>query len=132
MLLVLLSDGTEPLVQQESSQPPPQGGTLRGVPASAGRVTARARVIFDPHTAPLAPGEILVAPSTDPGWTPLFLTAAGLVMEVGGVMAHGAIVAREYGIPAAVGVADATRRITTGSRVTLDGTTGVVLIEPEE
>lgn len=130
--LVLLSDGTEPSVQQENCQSARQEETLQGIPASAGRVTAPARVIFDPHTAQLAPGEILVAPSTDPGWTPLFLTAAGLVMEVGGAMAHGAIVAREYGIPAAVGVADATRRITTGSRVTIDGTTGTVMIEPGE
>jgi len=92
-------------------------------------VTALARVILDPHDAHLSPGEILVAPSTDPGWTPLFLTASGLVMEVGGAMAHGAIVAREYGIPAVVGVAGATERIATGSRVTLDGTVGTVVVE---
>jgi pyruvate,water dikinase len=92
-------------------------------------VTARARVILDPHDARLEPGEILVAPSTDPGWTPLFLKASGLVMEVGGAMAHGAIVAREYGIPAVVGVAGATERIATGSRVTLDGAAGTVMIE---
>jgi pyruvate,water dikinase len=92
-------------------------------------VTALARVILDPHDARLSPGEILVAPSTDPGWTPLFLKASGLVMEVGGAMAHGAIVAREYGIPAVVGVAGATGRIATGNRVTLDGTVGTVVIE---
>ena len=93
-------------------------------------MTAIARVIRDPNAADLKPGEILVAPSTDPGWTPLFLNASGLVMEVGGAMAHGAIVAREYGLPAVVGVAGATERITSGSRVTLDGTTGAVVIEP--
>ena len=60
--------------------------------------------MLDPGDAHLEPGEILVAPSTDPGWTPLFLTAGGLVMEMGGPMSHGAIVAREYGIPAVVGV----------------------------
>jgi rifampicin phosphotransferase len=81
-----------------------------------------------PHRAP-AKSEILVAPSTDPAWTPLFLKASGLVMEVGGAMAHGAIVAREYGIPAIVGVAGATQRIATGSHVTLDGAAGTVLIE---
>jgi pyruvate,water dikinase len=86
-------------------------------------------VILDPNTARIETGEILVAPSTDPGWTPLFLKASGLVMEVGGAMAHGAIVAREYGIPAVVGVAGATQRIATGSRVTLDGIAGMVLIE---
>ena len=95
-------------------------------------MTGLARVILDPHDARLSLGEILVAPSTDPGWTPLFLKAAGLVMEVGGVMAHGAIVAREYGIPAIVGVAGATERIASVSRLTLDGTSGTVVIEPRE
>ena len=85
-------------------------------------------MILDPHDARLEPGEILVAPSTDPGWTPLFLKASGLVMEAGGAMAHGAIVAREYGIPAVVGVAGATERIATGSRVTLDGAAGTIVI----
>lgn len=102
---------------------------LRGTPASPGIVTAPSRVILDPHTANLSPGEILVAPSTDPGWTPLFLKASGLVMEVGGAMAHGAIVAREYGLPAVVGVAGATERIATGCHVTLDGTTGTITIQ---
>jgi pyruvate,water dikinase len=69
---------------------------------------------MDPNGAKIEPGEILVAPSTDPGWTPLFLTAAGLVMEMGGSMSHGAVVAREYGIPAVVGVPNATKTITTG------------------
>ena len=72
-------------------------------------MTGRARVILDPVGAQLEPGEILVAPSTDPGWTPLFLTAGGLVMEMGGSNSHGAVVAREYGIPAVVGVPDATQ-----------------------
>jgi rifampicin phosphotransferase len=131
--LVLLSDGTEPTAQPQTTQSTTRSeGTLQGTPASAGRVTALARVILDPHDAHLSPGEILVAPSTDPGWTPLFLKAAGLVMEVGGAMAHGAIVAREYGIPAVVGVAGATERIATGSRVTLDGTAGTVVIEENE
>jgi phosphohistidine swiveling domain-containing protein len=83
-------------------------------------------VIHSPRGAHLEPGEILVAPSTDPGWTPLFLTAGGLVMEMGGMMSHGAVVAREYGIPAVVGVANATERIATGDTITVDGSTGVV------
>jgi pyruvate,water dikinase len=87
-------------------------------------VTATARVILDPVGAHLEPGEILVAPSTDPGWTPLFLTAGGLVMEMGGANSHGAVVAREYGIPAVVGVPDATGRITTGQQITIEGGTG--------
>jgi phosphohistidine swiveling domain-containing protein len=73
---------------------------------------------------------VLVAPSTDPGWTALFLTAGGLVMEMGGANSHGAVGAREYGIPAVVGVPDATTRITTGDRITVDGATGTVLPAP--
>src|SRR5207253_2959256 len=78
--------------------------------------------------ARLEPGEVLVAPSTDPGWTPLFLTAGALVMEMGGMMSHGAVVAREYGIPAVVGVVNATGRITTGDQVTVDGSAGTVAL----
>ncbi|ASN18656.1 PEP/pyruvate-binding domain-containing protein [Arthrobacter sp. YN] len=125
---VLMSDGTEPEAAPGTSgtQRP---GTLSGSPASTGRVTAPARVIMDPVGAHLEPGEILVAPSTDPGWTPLFLTAGGLVMEMGGPNSHGAVVAREYGIPAVVGVPDATSRISTGQRVTVDGAAGTVAVE---
>jgi pyruvate,water dikinase len=86
-------------------------------------------VILDPTGARLEPGEILVAPSTDPGWTPLFLMASGLVMEMGGAMSHGSVVAREYGIPAVVGVPGATERITTGLQITVDGAAGTVSIE---
>ncbi|HEY1354283.1 MAG TPA: PEP/pyruvate-binding domain-containing protein [Ktedonobacteraceae bacterium] len=128
--LLLLSDGSEPISQAGMSQKAALSATtLQGVPASAGRVTGRARVMYDPQNAHLLPGEILVAPSTDPGWTPLFLTAAGLVMETGGAMAHGAIVAREYGLPAVVAVPGATTRITSGMSITLDGATGSVTIE---
>ena len=90
-----------------------------------------ARVVLDPLGARLDPGEILVAPSTDPGWTPLFLTAGGLVMEMGGANSHGAVVAREYGIPAVVGVAGATERIASGDRISVDGAAGTVTLEPE-
>ena len=117
---VMLSDGTD----VEATLPRPEG--LVGTAASAGTVTAVARVVMDPVGAKLEPGEILVAPSTDPGWTPLFLTAAGLVMEMGGAMSHGAVVAREYGIPAVVGVANATTAIQTGQKITVDGGAGVV------
>jgi rifampicin phosphotransferase len=121
---VMLSDGTEP----EAVAVPTTGeGALVGTAASAGTVTAPARVVLDPVGAHLEPGEILVAPSTDPGWTPLFLTAGGLVMEMGGPNSHGAVVAREYGIPAVVGVADATTQIKTGQEVTVDGAAGVVI-----
>jgi rifampicin phosphotransferase len=122
---VLLSDGTDAEAALVSA---PHG--LRGSPASPGVVTGTARVIRSPHGARLEPGEILVAPSTDPGWTPLFLTAGALVMEMGGMMSHGAVVAREYGIPAVVGLARATDRIVTGQRVTVDGSAGTVTLDP--
>jgi pyruvate,water dikinase len=121
---LLLSDGTEPAAGTHDAAG--ADGVLSGTPASGGVVTGKARVILEPDGAHLEPGEILVAPSTDPGWTPLFLTAGGLVMEMGGPMSHGAIVAREYGIPAVVGVPDATERIETGQRITIDGSDGVV------
>jgi pyruvate,water dikinase len=84
------------------------------------------RVILDPRGAQLLPGEIMVCPGTDPSWTPLFLAAGGLVMEVGGMMTHGAVVAREYGIPAVVGVHQATTRLTTGQLIRLDGSSGKI------
>jgi phosphohistidine swiveling domain-containing protein len=123
---VLLSDGTD----AEAAFAPATEGGLRGSPASPGVASAVARVILSPQGARLEPGEILVAPSTDPGWTPLFLTAGGLVMEMGGMMSHGAVVAREYGIPAVVGVVGATERIATGQRVTVDGSAGTIVVEP--
>lgn len=126
---VLLSDGTEPEALQAAgtgAAAEAEAGVLSGTPASAGTVTAKARVILDPQGAQLEPGEILVAPSTDPGWTPLFLTAGGLVMEMGGPNSHGAVVAREYGIPAVVGVPDATVAISTGQVITVDGGAGTV------
>jgi rifampicin phosphotransferase len=121
---LLLSDGTEPTAGTHHATG--ADGVLRGTPASGGVVTQKARVILDPGEAGLEPGEILIAPSTDPGWTPLFLTAGGLVMEMGGPMSHGAIVAREYGIPAVVGVPDATELIETGRRITVNGSAGEV------
>ncbi|HEU4908301.1 MAG TPA: PEP-utilizing enzyme, partial [Propionibacteriaceae bacterium] len=128
---LLLSDGTEPeavAAGASESQVSVSDGSLAGSPASAGTVTGRARVVLDPVGAHLEPGEILVAPSTDPGWTPLFLTAGGLVMEMGGSNSHGAVVAREYGIPAVVGVPDATHRIETGQLITVDGAAGLISI----
>lgn len=130
---ILLSDGTEPDGEAGEMQPVlSSDAALKGTPASAGKVTAKARVILEPMGARLEPGEILIAPSTDPGWTPLFLSAGGLVMEMGGSMSHGAVVAREYGIPAVVGVHAATERITTGQWITVNGSTGVISIEDKE
>ena len=121
---VLMSDGSEPEAFAPSGVA--ADGDLVGTAASAGKVTGTARVVLDPVGAHLEPGEILVTPSTDPGWTPLFLTAGGLVMEMGGANSHGAVVAREYGIPAVVGVPDATLHIATGDRITVDGAAGTV------
>jgi pyruvate,water dikinase len=123
---LLLSDGTEP--EALATQAARADGALVGSPASTGAATGRARVVLDPVGAHLEPGEILVAPSTDPGWTPLFLTAGGLVMEMGGSGSHGAVVAREYGIPAVVGVPEATEKIETGQLITVDGSAGLVSI----
>ncbi|MDP9694263.1 UNVERIFIED_ORG: pyruvate,water dikinase [Arthrobacter globiformis] len=132
---LLLSDGTDVEAAMAATQAASsadgrlQPGTLAGAPASAGTVTGKARVILDPAGAHLEPGEILVAPSTDPGWTPLFMTAGALVMEMGGPISHGAVVAREYGIPAVVAVPDATMWIRTGDTVTVDGAAGTVVVE---
>jgi rifampicin phosphotransferase len=101
-------------------------GALVGTGVSLGIVEGVARVIRDPKAATVERGEILVAPSTDPGWTPLFLNAAGLVSEVGGAVSHGALVAREYGLPAVVSVPEATTRIRTGQRIRIDGGNGTV------
>ncbi len=105
-----------------------RGDELVGEAVSPGVAEGRVRVILDPHGAHLEPGEILVCPSTDPGWTPLFLTAGGLVMEVGGMITHGSVVAREYGVPAVVGVDNATNRLKTGDRVRVDGTLGRISV----
>jgi phosphoenolpyruvate synthase/pyruvate phosphate dikinase len=105
-------------------------GALIGLPVSAGTVEGRARVILDMAQADLEPGDILVTAYTDPSWTPLFVAIAGLVTEVGGSMTHGAVIAREYGLPAVVGVVDATRLIPDGQRIRVHGTDGYVEILP--
>ncbi len=125
---LILSDGRafyEGLGAQVDSE-----GAIAGSPVSPGVVEGIVHVVLDPRTAQLAPGEILVCPGTDPSWTPLFLAAGGLVMEVGGLMTHGSVVAREYGIPAVVGVHEATTRLKTGQRVRVDGTAGRIVVLP--
>ena len=122
---VLLSDGT---AFYEGLRAEDGGDVLSGSPVSPGVVEGMVHVVFDPRGVQLAPGEILVCPGTDPSWTPLFLAAGGLVMEVGGLMTHGSVVAREYGIPAVVGVPEATQRLQTGQRVRVDGTAGRVVL----
>ena len=101
-------------------------GALIGLPVSAGTIEGRARVILDIAQADLEAGDILVTTYTDPSWTPLFVAIKGLVTEVGGLMTHGAVIAREYGLPAVVGVEHATRLIRDGQRIRVDGTNGFV------
>ena len=124
---VLLSDGRA-FYGGTSVGEAATGARLTGTPVSPGISEGRVRVVFDPSGTQLAPGEILVCRGTDPAWTPLFLAAAGLVTEVGGLMTHGSVVAREYGIPAVVGVHEATSLLPTGTRVRLDGTKGRITI----
>ncbi len=105
-------------------------GALVGLPVSAGTIEGRARIIHDMAEADLEAGDILVTPHTDPAWSPLFVAIAGLVTEVGGLMTHGAVIAREYGVPAVVGVENATRLIRDGQRIRMHGTDGYVEIMP--
>ena len=101
-------------------------GALTGLPVSAGTVEGRARVVLDLSEAGLGADDILVTPYTDPSWTPVFVAIKGLVTEVGGLMTHGAVIAREYGLPAVVGVEHATRLIRDGQRIRIHGTNGYV------
>ncbi len=123
---LLLSDGTNPQALPDDSAAEYGPDVLVGQPAATGVATGPARIVHHPSEARLQPGDILVAPTTDPGWTPLFLTLGGLITETGSPIAHGPTVAREYGIPAVICVPDATTRLTEGQVVTIDGATGLV------
>jgi pyruvate,water dikinase len=102
---------------------------LKGLAVSSGVVTGKARVVMNTSSREIVrPGEILVAPFTDPGWTPYFMAAAGIVVDMGGLLSHGSIVAREYGIPAVVNVGPATHIIKTGQTIEVDGDRGTVKI----
>jgi rifampicin phosphotransferase len=125
---VLTSDGEAVAGSYRRDDLP--AGALVGLPVSAGTVEGRARVILDMAEADLEPGDILVTAHTDPSWTPLFVTIKGLVTEVGGLMTHGAVIAREYGVVAVVGVEHATRLIRDGQRIRVHGTEGYVEILP--
>jgi rifampicin phosphotransferase len=125
---VLTSDGEAVTGTYRRGGVPP--GALVGLPVSAGTVEGRARVILDMAEADLGTDDILVTAHTDPSWTPLFVTILGLVTEVGGQMTHGAVIAREYGLPAVVGVEHATRLIRDGQRIRVNGTDGYVEILP--
>ncbi|HET6530046.1 MAG TPA: rifamycin-inactivating phosphotransferase [Actinoplanes sp.] len=123
---VLTSDGEAINGSYRRDDVPP--GALTGLPVSAGTVAGRARVVLDMADADLEPGDILVTAYTDPSWSPLFVAIRGLVTEVGGLMTHGAVIAREYGLPAVVGVQHATRQIRDGQRIRVHGTDGYVEI----
>ena len=123
---VLTSEGESVAGTYRGKGGPP--GALVGLPVSAGYVDGRARVVRDLGDADLEVGDILVTAYTDPSWSPVFVTIAGLVTEVGGTMTHGAVVAREYGLPAVVGVQRATQLIRDGQRIRVDGTNGHVEI----
>jgi pyruvate,water dikinase len=119
---VITSEGEVPLARRGGGGPT----TLVGTGVSPGVVEGRVRVVHDPSGVSLDAGEVLVCPSSDPAWTPLFSVASGLVTEVGGRLTHGSLVAREYGLPAVVSVPDATTRLREGQRVRVDGTRGTV------
>ncbi|MFD8498147.1 rifamycin-inactivating phosphotransferase [Amycolatopsis sp. NPDC059657] len=123
---VLTSDGEAITGDYRREDAPP--GALVGLPVSAGTVEGRARVIVDMADADLEAGDILVTAFTDPSWTPLFVAVDGLVTEVGGLMTHGAVIAREYGLPAVVGVDRATQLIKDGQRIRVNGTDGYIEI----
>lgn len=128
---VLRSDGTEVRSPGDAQTGGNGQGTLWGTAASPGRVMGPVRVLREPLPTAVRRGEILVAPATDPSWTPLFLIAGGLAVDAGGVMSHGAVVARELGLPAVVALGDASRRLRTGQQIRLDGSAGTLTVLDE-
>lgn len=123
---VMTSDGE--IIRGEYNQKNLPDGALAGLAVSSGVIEGRARVIWNMEDADLEDGDILVTAFTDPSWTPLFVSIKGLVTEVGGLMTHGAVIAREYGLPAVVGVENATGLIKDGQRIRVNGTEGYVEI----
>lgn len=107
-----------------------QEGEVMGEPISPGVVRGQVKILHEPDEKPVLPGEILVARATDPGWTPLFLNAAGIILEVGGTLQHGALVAREYGKPCIAGIMGATDIFEDGQLVELDGASGIITLVP--
>ncbi len=126
---VMTSTGEIPQVSHSADVP---AGALAGSGVSGGVVEGIVRVVTDPVGHVLEKGEILVAPFTDPGWTPLFINAAGVVIEVGGMMTHGSVIAREYGIPAVVSVPHATTLLRTGQRIRVNGDEGWAMVLDDE
>ncbi|HEV7502520.1 MAG TPA: PEP-utilizing enzyme, partial [Vicinamibacteria bacterium] len=121
----LRSDGV-PVLDERVAQPPRTDGVLCGLGASSGTATGPVRVLRSPDPSAMREGDVLVVAFADPGWTPLFPRAGALVMEVGGLMCHAAVVARELGVPAVFGVPGATDRLQDGQRVRVDGDAGTI------
>ncbi|MBW7632788.1 phosphoenolpyruvate synthase [Bacillus licheniformis] len=121
---VITSDGE--IITGEYKRESLPANAIVGLPVSSGVIEGRARVILNMENADLEDGDILVTSFTDPGWTPLFVSIKGLVTEVGGLMTHGAVIAREYGLPAVVGVENATQLIKDGQRIRVHGTEGYI------
>lgn len=124
---VITSDGE--IIAGEYKRENLPAGAIAGLAVSAGVIEGRARVILNMEDAELEEGDISVTSFTDPSWTPLFVSIKGLVTEVGGLMTHGAVIAREYGLPAVVGVENATKLIKDGQRIRVNGTEGYVEIK---
>jgi rifampicin phosphotransferase len=118
--------GSRQMTASPGLEQQPSATVLYGTPASSGQAEGIAKVVMEPHHADLRKGDILVTRYTDPAWTPLFFTASALITEIGGVLSHGSVVARELGLPAIVGVEDATTRITSGRRIRVNATEGTV------
>ena len=123
---VITSDGE--IIEGEYKRETLPAEAIPGLPVSSGVIEGRARVLLELEDADLEDGDILVTSFTDPSWTPLFVSIKGLVTEVGGLMTHGAVIAREYGLPAVVGVENATKLIKDGQRIRVHGTEGYVEI----
>jgi phosphohistidine swiveling domain-containing protein len=123
---VMTSDGE--IITGKYNREKIPANALVGLPVSSGMIEGRAHIIFRMEDANLEQGDILITPFTDPSWTPLFVSIKGLVTEVGGLMTHGAVIAREYGVPAVVGVENATKLIKDGQRIRVHGTEGYVEI----
>ncbi len=130
---VIHADGSAPAARPVPAKSAQGGNLLKGLAVSSGRVSGRACVVRHPaEGARLKQGDILVAPSTDPGWTPLFLRASAVVMETGGMLSHGAIVAREYGLPAVVNIPGLLGQVRDGQDLDVDGDAGTVTLSPSK
>lgn len=123
----LLRESEIPGLSERRWAPTRDDRTFLGLPVGPGKVEGTVRVLEGPHDMDrVRPGDILVAPTLDPSWIPLFALASGLVVEMGGTLSHGSIIAREYGLPTVVNIPGITRALKTGDRILLDGSAGLI------